>query len=385
MTSHLEFHQPLPLSLYVHYPWCIQKCPYCDFNSHQLKDDQEKVYLQALLKQLERTLPSIWGRPIQSVFFGGGTPSLLSVKGLQGFISQLRALLGITPDIEITLEANPGTVDIEKFVGFREAGVNRLSLGIQSFNGDHLKQLGRIHSDDEAKRAIDAARTAGFANMNLDLMFALPNQTLEQALEDVHTALAFEPNHISHYQLTLEPNTPFYRQPPPLPDDDLAWEMQQACQGVLKQNGYEHYEVSAFAKHGQVAVHNLNYWRYGDYVGLGAGAHGKITDAPQGKVSRTQMPASPGSYIRLIETGDQGRVTDMTADDLPFEFMLNALRLQKGVERSLFSAHTGLPLETIETAWMRLERKGWVEPDPQRFVLSEKGHTFLNDVLQTFM
>lgn len=269
----LQFTQAIPLSLYIHYPWCVQKCPYCDFNSHQAKQDlaqQEQAYLNALVRQCEQMLPWIWGRPIHSIFFGGGTPSLMSVEGLDWLMSQLRALLGFAPEIEITLEANPGTVDEAKFIGFRQAGINRLSMGIQSFNPQHLNALGRIHDDNQAWSAIEKAKQAGFGNFNCDLMFALPNQTLEQALDDLTRLISAQPSHISHYQLTLEPNTPFYRQPPRLPDEDLAWEMQLACQAVLKQAGYQHYEVSAFSQTGRQAHHNLNYWQFGDYLGLGA-------------------------------------------------------------------------------------------------------------------
>ncbi|MDX1796541.1 MAG: radical SAM family heme chaperone HemW, partial [Hydrogenovibrio sp.] len=323
----MNFTQPLPLSLYVHYPWCIQKCPYCDFNSHTLGDDQESAYLSAMIRQLEQTLPSVWGRPIQSIFFGGGTPSLISEAGLDRFLSQVRALLGFQPDIEITLEANPGTVDFEKFAGFRQAGINRLSMGVQSFDDQKLDALGRIHSADEAYLAVEAAKKAGFDNFNLDLMFALPNQTLSEAIKDVETAIALAPPHLSHYQLTLEPNTPFYKNPPVLPEDDAAWEMQVECQRTLSEAGYQHYEVSAYAQINRQCVHNVNYWQFGDYIGLGAGAHGKITDPPQAKILRTQMPASPGGYIRMIEEGKMGKVIQVSEEEARFEFMLNALRL----------------------------------------------------------
>ncbi|WP_319558383.1 radical SAM family heme chaperone HemW [Thiomicrorhabdus sp.] len=297
----MNFTQPLPLSLYVHFPWCIEKCPYCDFNSHKAKPDMdEAAYLQAMIKQLEMTLPLIWGRPITSIFFGGGTPSLISEAGLQGFMSELRALLGFGPDIEITLEANPGTVDYRKFAGFYDAGINRLSMGVQSFDDEKLKALGRIHSSNEAMKAYEAARKAGFGNINLDLMFALPQQSVQQAIDDVQRAIQLAPEHLSHYQLTLEPNTPFYKQPPILPDQDSAWTMQEACQALIADAGYRHYEVSAYAQVGRQARHNMNYWQFGDYIGLGAGAHGKLTLPAEGKVLRTQMPASPGGYIQMI-------------------------------------------------------------------------------------
>lgn len=381
----MKFTQTLPLSLYVHYPWCIQKCPYCDFNSHTLGEDQESTYLSAMLRQLEQTLPSIWGRQIQTIFFGGGTPSLISEQGLNNFLSQLRALLGFSPDIEITLEANPGTVDFEKFAGFREAGINRLSMGIQSFDDEKLKALGRIHSSEEAYRAVEAAKQAGFDNFNLDLMFALPNQTLEQAVKDVEIALSLEPPHLSHYQLTLEPNTPFYKQPPPLPEEDLAWEMQLACQERLKQAGYEHYEVSGYTQPGRFCRHNLNYWQFGDYIGLGAGAHGKITDAPQGQIWRTQMPASPGGYVQMIGEGKTGRKTLVEAEEIIFEFMLNALRLQQGIAVEYFTQTTGLELDEVRLKLSKLVECGWLEPMPDRIKLTSEGQQFLNDVLQVFL
>ncbi|WP_199170145.1 radical SAM family heme chaperone HemW [Hydrogenovibrio sp. SC-1] len=394
----MQFHSPLPLSLYVHYPWCERKCPYCDFNSHSLKSSdkpvsvstqraEEQRYLAAMIRQLEQTLPQIWGRPIHSIFFGGGTPSLISEEGLNQFLSQLRALLGFGADVEITLEANPGTVDLEKFAGFRQAGINRLSIGVQSFDDQKLVALGRIHSAAEAIRAIEAAKSAGFDNVNVDLMFALPQQTLVQAQQDIVQALELAPTHISHYQLTLEPNTPFYKQPPPLPDDDLAWDMQLACQSQLAEAGFEHYEVSAYAKNNQACRHNLNYWQFGDYIGLGAGAHGKITDAPNGQIWRTQMPASPGGYMEMIERGKMGRQTGLTAEDARFEFMLNALRLQQGFELSLFEERTGLsmqPLEPILTHWVA---SGWVKltQNPDYLRLTDSGKAYLNHLLEQLL
>ncbi|MBN2865246.1 MAG: oxygen-independent coproporphyrinogen III oxidase-like protein [Thiotrichales bacterium] len=382
----MNFSQPIPLSLYVHYPWCVQKCPYCDFNSHTLKKDiDEAAYIDALIKQLEQTLPMIWGRPIKSIFFGGGTPSLISEAGLNRFMSQARALLGFKPDIEVTLEANPGTVDFAKFAGFREAGINRLSMGIQSFADDKLQALGRIHSAAEAKLAIAAARDAGFKNFNLDLMFALPNQTLAQAIADVEQAIAFEPPHLSHYQLTLEPNTPFYKQPPVLPDDDLAWEMQQACQQIIAGAGYQHYEVSGYAKPSQLCQHNLNYWEFGDYIGLGAGAHGKITVPPEGKIWRTQMPASPGGYVEEMTRPNPGRTTLVSESDAVFEFMLNTLRLQNGFDLSLFTLRTGLPTSNIESQLNEMQQNGWARVHQNQLKLTPQGHQYLNDVVGLFL
>ncbi len=382
----MKFTQPLPLSLYVHYPWCVQKCPYCDFNSHTLKTEvDEKAYIQALISQLEQQLPDIWGRPIKSIFFGGGTPSLISEQGLNDFLSRARALLGFGPEIEITLEANPGTVDYEKFAGFYHAGINRLSMGIQSFDDAKLKALGRIHSASEAERAIQAAKDAGFQNFNLDLMFALPNQSLTEAIRDVEMALTYAPPHLSHYQLTLEPNTPFYKNPPVLPNDDLAWEMQQVCQQLIADAGYRHYEVSAYAQPNKQCQHNLNYWRFGDYIGLGAGAHGKITLAPEGRIYRTQMPASPGGYIQSVQSGQFGRKQWLDGEDVQFEFMLNALRLQEGFELSLFQQRTGLDLGLIQPKLDQLHADGLIQLDNQHLQLTTQGKQYLNDVVGAFL
>ncbi|HBQ44834.1 MAG TPA: oxygen-independent coproporphyrinogen III oxidase-like protein [Thiomicrospira sp.] len=381
----MQFHQPVPLSLYVHYPWCIQKCPYCDFNSHTLKDDQEKIYLNAVIQQLEQTLPSVWGRPIQSIFFGGGTPSLMSEQGLDDFLSNARALLGFQPYIEITLEANPGTVDFNKFAGFRQAGVNRLSMGVQSFEDEKLKALGRIHSADEVFLAVEAAKKAGFSNFNLDLMFSLPNQSLSQAIQDVETAISLKPPHLSHYQLTLEPNTPFYKNPPVLPEDDLAWEMQLACQDILAKAGYLHYEISAYSQPKAQCLHNTNYWQFGDYIGLGAGAHGKITDPPQGKIWRTQMPASPGGYSEMIRSKKWGRKEELSEQDAAFEFMMNVLRLEQGFDLSLFELRTGISLSVIKPKLTQLEEQDWARIKDGNLKLTLLGKTFLNDVLQVFM
>ena len=387
MESFVNFTQPLPLSLYVHYPWCVQKCPYCDFNSHTLKKDiDETAYINALITQLERVLPQVWGRPIKSIFFGGGTPSLISEEGLNRFLSQARALLGFSPNIEITLEANPGTVDFEKFAGFYEAGINRLSMGIQSFDDEKLKALGRIHSADEAHKAIEAAKYAGFNNFNLDLMFALPNQTLEQAMADVQQAISYQPPHLSHYQLTLEPNTPFYKNPPVLPNDDQAWEFQQACQQIIANAGYEHYEVSGYAQKGKQCQHNLNYWQFGDYIGLGAGAHGKITMAPEGRIFRTQMPASPGGYVVAIKQTQAGRIHDVSKEDAIFEFMLNALRLQQGFDLDLFALRTGLSQTEITPILDELIKQSLITVSEQNWLLlTGKGQQYLNDVVSAFL
>jgi len=391
----VPFTAPLPLTLYVHYPWCIQKCPYCDFNSHTLKTEvDETAYIDALLIQLERTLPLVWGRPIQAIFFGGGTPSLISEAGLQRFLTQVQMLLGFSLEIEITLEANPGTVDFEKFAGFRQAGVNRLSMGIQSFKDEKLQALGRIHSAAEAKQAVAAAKAAGFDNFNLDLMFALPNQSLAQAVADIEQAIELAPPHLSHYQLTLEPNTPFYRQPPPLPEMEEAWAMQAACQEKLAQAGYQQYEVSAYAKAGHECQHNLNYWQFGDYIGLGAGAHGKLTLPGEERVVRTQMPASPGGFVQMMhalaqtspaEQKSAGRVMEVCAEDLVFEFMLNALRLHCSVDKVLFEQRTGLSWSAVAEQVQGLVAQGLMVETDTQFGLTPQGRNFLNDVVAVFL
>lgn len=388
----MNFTQPLPLSLYVHFPWCEQKCPYCDFNSHQAKASlqaDERRYLRALVKQLEISLPYIWGRPIETIFFGGGTPSLMSVEGFDWLMSQFRSLLGLRPGIEINFEANPGSADAEKFASFAKAGVNRLSIGVQSFNNQHLQAIGRIHDASQAWSALQMAREAGIKRINLDLMFALPGQTLHQALADIERALEFAPEHISHYQLSIEPNTAFYRQPPVLPNDDLAWQMQVECQKLLAEAGYQHYEVSAYAKPNQACSHNLNYWQFGDYLGLGAGAHGKITLPAEGKILRTQMPASPGGYAEIIEsaalTDQPGRWYAVEAEDLPFEFMLNALRLTEGFDLDLFAKTTGLDLATIKPKLAEFTAKNWITIEQNWLKTTELGQRYLNNLIEEFI
>ena len=409
----MAFSQPIPLSLYIHYPWCQQKCPYCDFNSHtaQNVDDQESAYLAALIQQLEATLPWIWGRPIESIFIGGGTPSLISVNGLNQLLSALRARLTWRPQTEITLEANPGAMETQKFAEFAKAGINRLSLGAQSFDPAVLKRLGRIHTPQDTRDAMAAARAAGFQRINLDVMFALPQQSLAQAQADIQAALALAPDHVSYYQLTLEPNTPFYRNPPSLPDEDQAWWMQQAGHDQLQQAGFEQYEVSAFAKKAQAhdidqhCRHNLNYWQYGDYVGLGAGAHGKLTRMDTGEVWRTQMPASPGGYVRVCqglrpssEGALPGRVTQVSASERVFEFMLNVLRLNQGFDLALFQQRTGLSSERIRPIladwisqdWLQVDAgpmcaESATETETQTYVLTPLGQRYLNTVLSTLL
>jgi oxygen-independent coproporphyrinogen-3 oxidase len=375
----------LPLSLYIHVPWCVRKCPYCDFNSHALRGElPESDYVEALLRDLELDLPRVWGRRLHSVFLGGGTPSLLSPDAVDRLLAGVRARLPLAPNAEITLEANPGASDIERFAGYRAAGVNRLSIGIQSFDNAQLAALGRIHGRDEALHAAEAARLAGFANFNLDLMFGLPGQSPEAALADVRTAMALAPTHLSVYQLTLEPNTPFHAMPPPLPNDDTLAAMQEAIEQTLASGGFIHYEVSAYAKSGQECAHNRNYWEFGDYLGIGAGAHGKIT-GHEGilRLARRKQPqdylAQAGTLQVLAET------RRLTPDEAAFEFMLNALRLVEGVPLALFSQRTGLPLATVESALEQAIRRGMLEERNDVLRPTVHGQHFLNDLIGLFL
>lgn len=379
-----HFDTPPPLTLYVHIPWCVRKCPYCDFNSHEARGDiPEAAYLAALERDLEAALPQVWGRRIHSVFFGGGTPSLLSAPGLDKLLTLLRTLLPIEPLAEITLEANPGTFEAEKFRAFRAAGINRLSIGIQSFNPVHLRSIGRIHDDTEARRAVEIG-LAHFDNINLDLMYALPQQTLEQSLADIDCAIGFGVQHISAYHLTLEPNTLFHAQPPTLPDDDTAAVMQGAIEARLNAAGYTHYETSAFAKKGHACQHNLNYWRFGDYLGIGAGAHSKLTT--QQAVVRQMRYKQPQTYMQQAQAGQAIQEQhNVGAADLGFEFMMNALRLNAGFPPALFQAHTGLPLQTIERPLQAAEASGLLLRDLARIQPTKLGQRFLNDLLQLFL
>lgn len=347
-----------PLSLYVHLPWCVRKCPYCDFNSHRAPDAlPEDAYVDALIRDLEHDLPLAGGRELVSVFFGGGTPSLFSPAAIGRILNEISARLPLPADCEITLEANPGTAEAARFAGFRDAGVNRLSLGIQSLDDAMLRRLGRIHDAGEARAAVTAARAAGFDNLNLDLMYALPEQTAGAAARDLETLIALEPEHISYYQLTLEPGTPFHHRPPPLPDHDTAWDMYTAAAERLNAAGYRRYEVSAWARPGLECRHNGNYWRFGDYLGIGAGAHGKLT-TPDGRVLRRTKRYMPNRYV--AEAGGAGAVVDervLDASDRRFEFLMNALRLNDGFDLATYTARTGLPaaeLETLATEHPRL-------------------------------
>ena len=373
-----------PLALYVHVPWCLRKCPYCDFNSHEAKGEiPERAYVDALIADLEATLPAVWGRRVHAIFFGGGTPSLLSADALDRLLAAIRARLPLEPDAEVTLEANPGTAEQGKFRGFRDAGVNRLSLGIQSFDDDKLRALGRVHGADEARRAA-ALAVETFGNVNLDLMYGLPGQSLEQALADIHTALAYAPTHVSAYHLTIEPNTAFAHAPPALPPDDEAADMQEAIESTLALGGYDHYETSAFALPGRQCRHNLNYWRFGDYLGIGAGAHAKMSFSD--RVVREARHRSPKGYVERVAAGDAVQERRcVTAADLPGEFAMNALRLTAGVERALFAERTGLSPGVIEAAIERATQGGLLERDPLRLAPTRLGQRFLNDLVALFL
>ena len=380
----VNFQATPPLSLYIHIPWCVRKCPYCDFNSHEARGGlPEQAYVDALVRDLEQALPLIWGRKVYTVFIGGGTPSLLSAEALNNLLTQVRMRLPLAHGAEITLEANPGTVESARFAGYREAGVNRLSLGIQSFNDRHLQALGRIHSADEARRAIAIAQ-AHFENINLDLMYALPEQTLEEAEADVRTALGFAPQHLSCYHLTLEPNTLFAHQPPVVPDDDASSAMQQRIEALLGEAGYGHYETSAFAQPGRQSRHNLNYWQFGDYLGIGAGAHSKLSF--HDKVIRQMRYKQPQAYLDAVEQQQPVQSEQaLTRDDLTFEFMMNALRLNQGFETALFTERTSLPLLLIRRELESAEQRGLLAQDLKRIAPTELGRRFLNDLLELFL
>ena len=373
-----------PLALYIHFPWCVKKCPYCDFNSHEVKGSfDENSYLNALRADLESSLPLIWGRKIYSVFIGGGTPSLMSATGLDRLLSDIRTLLPIDGAAEITMEANPGTFEMEKFRSYKQSGINRLSIGIQSFNSLHLAALGRIHNGDEARRAIDIART-NFDNFNLDLMFALPGQTIEQVRSDVETALSFNPPHLSLYHLTLEPNTYFAKFPPVIPDDDLSAEMQDLIHDRMETAGYRNYEVSAYAKVGHESRHNQNYWNFGDYLGIGAGAHSKLS-FPH-RIVRQARYKQPKAFIDASIAGNAVQESmEIAVHDLPFEFMLNALRLNQGFPVNLFQERTGLLINSIEKELVEAEKIGLLTRDHQTIAPTPMGKLFLNDLQQLFL
>ena len=374
-----------PLSLYVHLPWCVSKCPYCDFNSHALRDTlPEQRYADALLADLDQELPDVWGRPVTSIFLGGGTPSLFLPETIDNLLSNIRARLPLVPDCEITMEANPGSTELGKLREFRSAGINRLSIGIQSFDDSLLQALGRAHGRAQSLAAAQAARDAGFDNFNLDLMFALPGQSLAAALVDVETAMGQDPPHLSCYQLTLEPNTAFHHDPPPLPDDDEAWSMQCALHERLGAAGYAQYEVSAFARDGRECRHNLNYWRFGDYLGIGAGAHGKITFP--GKVIRRWKLKHPATY--MAEASSPGRIggeSEVSATDLAFEFMLNVLRLKEPVAVTLFQQRTGQAISAYRDVVEAAQADGLLHWDGRSVSTTDLGFRFLNELQQRFL
>ncbi|WP_434630251.1 radical SAM family heme chaperone HemW [Chromobacterium sp. CV08] len=374
-----------PLSLYIHFPWCIRKCPYCDFNSHEPKSGfDEMAYVDALLRDLEYSLPEVWGRPLSSIFMGGGTPSLFSPQAMDVLLAGVRARLKLHPDAEITMEANPGTFEIERFRGYREAGINRLSIGIQSFDPRHLKALGRVHDGDEAKRAVEIALTH-FDNVNLDLMYALPGQTMDEALSDLNTALSYGITHLSAYHLTIEPNTMFAVETPKnLPDDEVSADMQEAIESRLAAAGFDHYETSAFARPGRHSRHNLNYWQFGDYVGIGAGAHGKISS--HAGIVRQMRHKQPAAYLKAVADGKPLFSSQKVARaDLPFEFMMNLLRLTGGFESRLFQERTGLPLALIRRQLDEARAQGLLDGDGAILRPTLKGQRFLNDLLTLFL
>ncbi len=371
------------LSLYIHIPWCIKKCPYCDFNSHALKAEApEQTYITALLKDLQQDLSLLeTAVTISSIFIGGGTPSLFSAKAFDRLLSGISKLVTFQEEIEITLEANPGTFESNKFAEYRALGINRLSIGIQSFNNQHLQKLGRVHSAEEALTAIVIADKAGFDNLNLDLMFGLPNQSNAEMIKDVETAIAMQPSHISFYQLTLEPNTYFHKYPPKLPEDENIFLGQQQCQKLLAESGYEQYEISAYAKNNATCQHNLNYWQFGDYLGIGAGAHGKLSISKPEKILRTAKLKSPEQYLN----NEQSIITEITIADLPLEYVMNQLRLKAGFNLKQFQATTGLNTMTLEPALTDCVNKGLLIKQNQQFFCSDKGWNFLDDILENFM
>ena len=376
-----------PLALYIHFPWCVRKCPYCDFNSHATRDElPEAAYIDALLTDLEQELPFVWGRTVHSVFMGGGTPSLFSPDAIERLLAGVRARLPLKPDAEITLEANPGTVEQARFDGYREAGVNRLSIGVQSLDPAQLRTLGRIHSAGEARHAAAAARRAGFDNLNLDLMFGLPEQAPGEALDDLDAVIALQPDHLSWYQLTLEPNTLFHARPPALPDDDTRWTMQEQGLARLRAQGYAQYEVSAFAREGRRCRHNLNYWRFGDYLGIGAGAHGKLSDAAGQRIVRRWKKRHPKDYLAAASDGtflDGQRELD--AGEAVFEFALNRLRLREPFSLADFEAATGLPARAIQARLEQAAAAGLLDFHAEQVKHTDTGWRFLDDLVERFL
>jgi len=376
-----------PLSLYVHLPWCVRKCPYCDFNSHAAKGAlPADEYVSALLRDLEQDLPLVWGRPVHSIFFGGGTPSLFSAGQIETLLSGFRSLLPVSPDAEVTLEANPGTTEYDSFTAYRDAGVNRISLGVQSFNDASLERLGRIHGRVEVEQAVAAIHRSGIQNFNIDLMFALPGQSLEDAVQDVHAALACETSHVSFYQLTIEPNTAFHASPPELPGEDLAWEMQQECADVLARTGFEQYEISAWSRPGYQCRHNMNYWRYGDFLGIGAGAHGKITLPSENVARRRIRQRHPSAWMRDVWTGSsvvEDRILE--PGERVFEFFLNQLRLRSGVLKHQLEPRTGVAWKDVSERVRIAVDKGFLKEENEVLSPTELGWRFSNEVQAIFL
>lgn len=370
-----------PLSLYVHIPWCVRKCPYCDFNSHESRTIPEDDYTAQLIRDLNLDLSWVQGRRLTSIFFGGGTPSLFSPRAIARIIEHADQAIGFEDDIEITLEANPGTVEQDRFSGYKSAGVNRLSIGIQSFNDNQLRALGRIHGGDDALRAADSARAAGFDNFNLDLMHGLPGQSVDNAMTDLQQAVALAPTHLSWYQLTIEPNTAYYKNPPLLPLDDCLADIQSAGVELLQQRGYQQYEISAYSKPGKYSRHNRNYWQFGDYLGIGAGAHGKITTPKSGEIHRTAKTRTPKDYLSRNANFEAQRHRVEPAE-LPLEFFMNTLRLVDGVPTNYFEQRTGLKLSAIRPTLDTLVAKGLLSPSPENLLTTPKGLAFLNAVLE---
>jgi oxygen-independent coproporphyrinogen-3 oxidase len=390
----LDFKSNPPLSLYIHLPWCIKKCPYCDFNSHAVDKEafpdanQEIAYVDALIKDIESELPRIWGRSIVSIFIGGGTPSLFSAEAIDRLMSALRSRLTFYHNTEITMEANPGSAEADRFKAYRESGINRLSIGVQSFDDKKLKALGRVHTGTEALNAVAMAKDAGFDEINIDLMFGLPDQSIDEALSDLEVAIELQPTHLSWYQLTIEPNTVFFSKPPALPKDDLMWDMQQQGQTYIAGKGFNQYEISAYARKGEnhQCQHNRNYWQFGDYLGIGAGAHGKLTHVAEGKIERYARHRLPQNYVDKVT--QSSAITEsrlLSRDELPMEFMMNALRLNEGFHPSLFIEHTGLPLSQIRKQLELAEEKALIEWDIKKIKSTESGHRYLNDLIQIFM
>ena len=385
----LQITQLPPLSLYIHIPWCVQKCPYCDFNSHTIKQGiPEQQYLQALITDLEQELPDVWGRRVQTIFIGGGTPSTFSPDAINEIINSIRARIPLSPNAEITMEANPGTLDNSRLKGFFEAGINRLSVGVQSFDDGLLKNIGRIHDAKQATAAIESAHKAGFENINLDLMFALPGQTPQLAKKDVQTAVSLNPHHISYYHLTLEPNTWFYTNPPTLPEEDDVWDIQESGQALLAEHGYMQYETSAYAKQGHQCRHNINYWQFGDYIGIGAGAHGKVTRADTQTIQRRWKEKHPATYIEdLLNQRGATKTQILETRELTFEFLMNALRLENGFDIDLFTKHTGLGIQHLKNSLQTAQSQGMIDINNDTGIAcpTNKGKLFLNDLLMSLM